>query len=113
MTRPAGGGLDPNVAGAIAYVFGPISGIVMLLFVASLVRDRVQFVRFHALQSILTFGGAAIVHLALRSLPFGKVLAILFVIGVFVLWVVLIVKALAGQTYKLPFIGDLASGQLP
>jgi uncharacterized membrane protein len=33
-------------------------------------------------------------------------------VGVCVLWAVLIVKALKGQTYALPFVGEIAAGQL-
>ena len=108
-----GGRLDPNVAGAAAYVLGPISGVLVFLFVASLVRDREPFVRFHAVQSIVTFVLAAVVHLSLRGVPVaGSVLATLFGVGVFVLWVVLIFKALAGRIFKLPFVGEIAAGQL-
>jgi uncharacterized membrane protein len=107
------GRLDPNVAGAAAYVLGPVSGVVMLLCAARLVKDREPFVRFHAVQSIVTFGLDAIVHLSLRGVPVaGGLLATFFALGIFVLWVALIIKALAGQTFKLPFVGEFAAGQL-
>jgi uncharacterized membrane protein len=32
-------------------------------------------------------------------------------IGIFVAWIVLLIKANQGQMYKLPFIGDLAEKQ--
>jgi uncharacterized membrane protein len=108
-----GGRLDPNVAGAAAYVLGPVSGLLVLLFVKSMVREREPFVRFHAVQSIITFVLAAIVHLSLRGVPVaGRALAGLFAVAIFVLWVLLIVKALAGQAYKLPFVGEIAATQL-
>ena len=46
-TSPVGTGLAPNVAGALSYVLGLVTGILFVL----LERDR--FVRFHAFQSIL------------------------------------------------------------
>jgi uncharacterized membrane protein len=32
-------------------------------------------------------------------------------VGIFVIWIVLLIKANQGQMYKLPFIGDLAEKQ--
>jgi uncharacterized membrane protein len=107
------GRLDPNVAGALAYVGGPLTGALVLLFSKSLVADREPFVRFHAMQSLLTFLGVAAAHLLLRSLPVvGRVGALPFLLAVIVLWAMLILRALRGQTYKLPFVGEIAAGQL-
>ena len=44
-------GLDENIAGLLCYVLGWISGLVFLL----LERDS-NFVKFHAVQSIIVFG---------------------------------------------------------
>ena len=43
-------GLDPNVAAALAYAVGWVSGVVLLVF------EPNKFVRFHALQSTIVFG---------------------------------------------------------
>ena len=107
------GPLDPNVAGALAYVVGPLSGLLVLLAAKSLVRERESLVRFHAVQSLLTFTGIAILQLALRSLPVvGTVAAFPFVIGVIVLWGMLIFRALRGDVWKLPLVGEIAATQL-
>ena len=114
MTKRTGfGSLDPNVAGAFAYVLGPLSGALLLMFSSKVVKEREGFVRFHAVQSILTFVAAAVAQLALSSLPgVRNVLSVPFVIAVFLLWAMLIVRALAGQTYKLPLVGEIAAEQL-
>jgi len=46
-----GSGLGENLAGTLSYLFGWITGIIFLLI------DKRGYVRFHALQSIFTFGG--------------------------------------------------------
>ncbi|UCH50751.1 MAG: hypothetical protein JSV54_06970, partial [Chloroflexota bacterium] len=42
-------GLEPNIAGLLCYVAGWISGIVFLVL-----ERKNQFIRFHAMQSIVT-----------------------------------------------------------
>lgn len=112
MSRSAAG-FDPNAAAAFAYVGGPVTGLIVLMFSKSLVREREGYVRFHAMQSTVTFLGVAVVHLILRNLPvMGGVLATLLLIATAVLWIFLILKAIKGQTYKLPFVGDIAEQQL-
>ena len=44
-------GLSKNTAAALCYVAGWVSGLVFLL-----VEKKDEFVRFHAMQSIVTFG---------------------------------------------------------
>ena len=57
-------GLDPNVAAALAYAVGWVSGVVLLVF------EPNKFVRFHALQSTIVFGGLSLAWMvALLSVP--------------------------------------------
>ncbi|MFC1945086.1 DUF4870 domain-containing protein [Chloroflexota bacterium] len=102
--------LTENVAGPLCYVLFWISGLVFLL-----IEQENKFVRFHALQSILTFGGIALVAIALSILGLIPVIGIVFKIAsgligllAFVLWIVLMVKAFQGTRYKLPWAGDFA-----
>lgn len=99
----SGSGLPKNTAAALTYVLGWLTGIVFLLI------ERDPFVRFHAMQSILVFGGLTV----LSFIPFiGLVLSpILFIAG-FVLWLVLIYKAYQGEKFELPVIGEFAKKQL-
>ena len=101
-------GLDENLAAAIAYALGLIGGI---LFLA--IEKENRFVRFHAMQSLITFAAASITCLMLVSLPLvGWLLTPIFIICVIVLWVILMFKAVNGERYKLPYIGDWAEQQV-
>lgn len=98
-----GTGLPKNTAAALAYVLGWLTGIVFLMI------EKDSFVRFHAMQSIITFGILTILAL----LPVvGWILSPLVMIVGFVLWLVLIYKAYQGEKFKLPVIGDFAEKQL-
>ena len=93
-------GLDQNLAGLLCYLAWWITGLIFLL-----TEKENQFVRFHALQSIITFGALFVINIVLGFIPFiGWLLWLLSV----VLWVVLMVKAYQGQMFKLPVIGDIA-----
>ena len=103
-------GLTENVAGLLCYILGWVSGLVFVL-----IEQENKFVRFHAVQSIVTFGGITIVSIALSILGIIPYLGVVFnivewIIGVlaFVLWIVLMVKAYQGTKYKLPWAGDFA-----
>jgi uncharacterized membrane protein len=103
-TNRSSTGWDPHVVAALAYLFGCISGVVVL----ALEKDS-RFVRFHATQSVLTFLVVAVVALLVLSLPIVGVLAyVCLVVGVAALWLFLMFKALNGDVYKLPYIGDIA-----
>jgi len=107
MTRN-GLGLPSNVAATLAYVFGAVSGIVLLI----IERDD-KFVRFHAWQSTLTFLGALLVSLLLSSFPvLGWLLNIAFTAGLVALWVLLMLKAFSGEKFKLPYVGEIAERQI-
>ena len=56
-------GLSENVAGLLCYVLGWISGIVFIL-----IEQENKFVRFHAMQSIATFGAITIIIIVLSIL---------------------------------------------
>lgn len=98
-----GTGLPKNTAAALSYVLGPLTGIVFLLI------EKDPFVRFHAMQSLVTFGALII----LAMFPFiGLVLWPLLMIVGFTLWLVLIFKAYQGEEFMLPVIGQFAKKQL-
>lgn len=103
-------GLTENVAGLLCYVLGWISGLIFLL-----IEQENKFVRFHAMQSIVTFGGISIISIALSILGIMPFFGIFFDISnwmigalAFVLWIVLMIKAFQGTKYKLPLAGDFA-----
>ena len=101
-------GLDSNVAAALAYALGPIGGVVFLL-----IEKDDEFVRFHALQSIVVFLSIAVLHTALRNLPLLAWTAsgpLMILTGV--LWVFLMIQALTRKRYKVPVLGDFVERQL-
>jgi uncharacterized membrane protein len=99
--------LDSNLAAALAYLFGCVTGIAFLL----VERDD-KYVRFHAMQSTLAFLAVLIVALILGSIPIiGWLLSPLFFLAVGVAWLVLMFKAFTGQRYKLPYVGEIADQQ--
>jgi uncharacterized membrane protein len=102
-------GLEPNIAGLLCYVGGWISGIVFLV-----IEQKNAFVRFHALQSIVTFGALTVAGALLGWIPYaGVVFGTIIGILAFILWVVLMVKAYQGELYKVPVAGQVAEGLLP
>ncbi len=112
------GGLDENIVGALAYLFAPLLAIVFYF-----IEEDNEFVRFHAVQSIIIFGG--IFALSIGMTVFGFVLGEIPLLGLlyaivaglfwllmapvgFVLWVVLTYKAYKGDTDGLPVTGEMA-----
>ena len=84
-----------------------ISGLVFLL----LEKDN-KFVRFHAMQSIVTFGALTVVIFILMFIPIiGWIISYLIGVLAFVLWIILMIKAAQGQKYKLPWAGNFAEKQ--
>ncbi len=107
----AGTGIQENIAGVLCYVLGWITGIVFFLI------DKRPFVRFHAMQSIITFGALSILQsFFVWTGWFGGLVGLTLIglvstlIGLVTLacWVVCMMKAYQGQRFKLPVVGDLA-----
>lgn len=113
-------GLDENIAGALAYVFGFLSGIVMYL-----VESENETVRFHAAQSIVVFGAFFIASLVVSVLQavlvFGDVTAFVFGtifgligfvlwIAAIILWIYLIIRTYQGSDPRIPIAAGIADG---
>jgi uncharacterized membrane protein len=94
-------GIQANVAALLCYLVGFISGIIFFL----IEKDN-KFVRFHAMQSIITFGAFFVLQMVL--IPFAIFLMPIVSVGSIILWIVLMIKAYQGETFKLPIIGDIA-----
>ncbi|MGQ9712339.1 MAG: DUF4870 domain-containing protein [Desulfotomaculales bacterium] len=104
-------GLQKNVAGLLSYVLGWLTGIIFFII------EKDPFVRFHAMQSILTFGGLTGISIVLwvlfplvlwRLWTVFHLLNTLVWLASLVLWVLLMVKAYQGERFKLPLVGDVA-----
>jgi len=99
------------VEGLLCYVFGWITGLIFLL-----TEKENKFVKFHALQSIF-FSIASfvlgILGMVLAFIPvIGQLLSPAVGLAVFVLWIILMIKAYKKEMYKLPVIGDMAENQV-
>jgi uncharacterized membrane protein len=102
-------GLEPNVAGLLCYLGFWITGIIFLV-----IEQKSKFVRFHALQSIVTFGALTVAAAFLVWIPYaGAVFGTIIGILTFILWLILMVKAYQGESYKVPVAGQVAEGLLP
>jgi uncharacterized membrane protein len=113
-------GLKPNVAGLLCYVGIWVTGIIFLI-----VEKKNTLVRFHAMQSLVSFGILnIIINIAdavrgwaawtdwrwffypqwiMANIVFGVFVAITFV-----LWIVLMHQTHEGHLVKVPLFGDLA-----
>lgn len=115
-------GLDENIAAALSYVLGPLSGI----FVLVLEKEN-KFVRFHALQSTLWFFmlwitgwilgtiGSILSHIPVIGWLFGSFFGIIAFLGSFLYFgskIFLVIRAYQRATYKVPIIGDVAWNQI-
>ncbi len=112
-------GLSANVAGLLCYVLGWVTGIVFVVL-----EKKSGFVKFHAWQSIMTFGVLTQVQLFLLLMggiagatfapglwSFALVLTLIVGILMFVLWIILIVQAGTGKMWRVPIAGDWAEKQ--
>ena len=105
--------IDPNrnLVAVLSYLLGFVTGIVILL-----VEKEDRFIRFHAMQSTVLFGGLFVVNILVDiifgELPLLSLLAtlintLILIVGV-VVWLVSIVKAYQGEMFKWPIAGDFA-----
>ncbi|WP_297163525.1 hypothetical protein, partial [Thermogemmatispora sp.] len=99
----------------LSYLFWFFSGLFIFL-----VERRNRFVRFHAAQSILWFGGLTLVFAVVRAiglipvlgsiilaLPISCATGVILVVGG-LSWLFLMVMAYRGSYLKLPVVGDYA-----
>jgi uncharacterized membrane protein len=115
--EPLSARLSENVAAALSYLFGWVSGLFFLLV------DKRPFVRFHAAQSVVVFGTLSLLLLILGDFFLGTFLpqaggALLLLRRIVELvWlaaaVVLMLKASSGERYRVPLVAphaDRAAG---
>jgi len=102
-------GFDANVAAALSYLVGFVTGIIFLL-----VEKENRFVRFHAMQSTLLFLGIVAIDILLQIVPILGALVVLFVVipASAFLWLLMMFKAYQGQEYKLPLVGQMAADRI-
>ncbi len=114
-TGPTSTGLTANVAGLLAYVLGPFTGVLFLV-----IEKENRFVRYHAAQAVAV--SLAIIALSIAFSILSALLVVVPVLGwiiallagvvfslvTFVLWIVLMLRAFQGREWEVPMIGRLA-----
>ena len=111
--------VNPNVAALLSYVFWFFSGVLFLLLEP---YKSNPFVRFHAYQSIglsvtavVLAVGFSILEGFLAILTGGlgtftlSPFSTLIMLGVFVLWIICMLKACQYKKYYLPVVGEIAA----
>jgi uncharacterized membrane protein len=108
-TEKTASGFDANVAAALAYALGWITGILFLLM-----EPDNKFVRFHAMQSTIVFAALSVLCLLLQIVPlFGMLVTVFLVVPASaVLWLLLMFKAYQGDRFKVPMAGDMAEQRI-
>src|ERR1700734_2478346 len=110
-------GLSENSAGLLCYLVGWITGLIFYF------TDKRPYVRFHAAQSIVVFGGLHIISIILGMVlgvgmfvphaglaAGGMAVGLWSILGIveFVLWIVLMIMAFQGKKFRVPIAADLA-----
>lgn len=121
--QAASSGLQQNVAAALCYLLGIVTGIVFLVLEP---YNKDKLIRFHAFQSIFLGVGMfvlaivlSIVSVILGFIPFlGVIASIVMLLLTMVLWlgfvgvwIYLMYKSYNNQRVVLPVIGPLAEKQ--
>ena len=97
-------GMKAELAAALSYVLGFVSGIVFFI-----IEKKNEFVRFHAMQSIILFASLFVLGTIFSLTPLvGWIIWRLIFLGAFILWIILLIKASQGEYFELPWIGKIA-----
>jgi len=115
MNRMTSLGMDERLERVLAYSLGWISGLILFFL------EKNRNVRWHAVQSMVTFGSLSILMFAisllrgflawipllgwLTSAGLGLLLSVLWWVTI-ILWVWLIIMAFVKEDYHLPFVGE-------
>jgi uncharacterized membrane protein len=117
---PSAAGMEENMASALCYLAGWITGVIFLVLAP---YNQNKNIRFHAFQSIFLNVAMiplwfvfTILSIILRFIPVlgGLVMMLLWVVfgfGFFFLWLFLMYKAYNKEKFVLPIIGPLAEKQ--
>ena len=115
-TESAQPGMSENVAAFLCYLVGWVTGIIFFVI------DKRPFVRFHAAQSIVVFGGLHVINIVIGIVfgaglmmtggygAFGMRAALYGLISLvsFILWILLMVKAYQHEKFEVPIAAGIA-----
>lgn len=112
---PTSTGVDPQVASMLCYAAWWVTGLLFLFL-----ERQHRGVRFHAAQSLVVFGGLSLLMVCLGAASamslfvapslFQVLLSLnsLIWLACVILWAVLMVQTLRGETVRVPLVADLA-----
>jgi uncharacterized membrane protein len=118
-TERSSTGLDANIAAALSYFLGLLSGAVFFG-----IETDSRFVKFHAMQSMLASVAAIVIWIVYMVLAgilvyipvLGWLVMLLLwaglTIGMLGVWLFSMFKAFQGERFKLPYIGEVAEKQV-
>jgi len=108
-TEKTSTGLDANLAAALSYLVGFVTGAIFLV-----VEKENRFVRFHAMQSTLVFACIVALDILLQIIPLLGALLVVFLVipASAILWLFLMFKAYQGEEFKLPVVGPIAAERI-
>ncbi len=114
---------DVRVVAALTYSLGWFSGLLFAVF-----NRRSRYVRFHALQSLIFFGGINLIDMIApfmsryaitQYIAFPRVFVFFFFLFMMLLnvvaflgWIIGITQAYRGSYYRLPIVGDIVANVL-
>lgn len=109
----ASSSMSENVAAALCYLFGFITGIIFLVIAP---YNQNKTIRFHAFQSIFLTVAVIAIEVAWSIVSvithgLGFLLYPLLLLFFFALWLYMMYSAYNNKKVKLPIIGDLAEKQ--
>ena len=108
------GAMADNVASALCYLAGLITGIIFLVLEP---YNKNKVVRFHAFQSIFLHVACIVIWIGLHIvLGIVNIFGLFFLFSLlwlafFVLWVILLIQTFQGKKIVLPLIGQIAQQQ--
>ncbi|PKM52531.1 MAG: hypothetical protein CVV02_01915 [Firmicutes bacterium HGW-Firmicutes-7] len=101
-------GMGENIAALLAIIFSPISAIIILV----MEKDS-KFVKFHAIQSLALAVIIFVANIVLGFIPILGWIVLLFLnLGVFILWIILLIKSYQGEWFELPLVGKFSMEQV-
>jgi uncharacterized membrane protein len=116
---PSAAGLETNVASALCYLLGVITGILFLVLEP---YNKNKTIRFHAFQSIFAWAACLVLYIVLgiflrMAFAVAGLWSIfslfydLLYLAIFVGWVFLMYKAYNNERFVIPIIGPIAEKQ--
>ncbi len=115
LAGPTSTGVEPRLSALLCYTAWWLSALVFLV-----IEQQHRGVRFHAAQSLVLFGGLSVLIALLSGLSVAmlvvsagafqavRMLVYLVWIGAVGIWLVLMLRTFKGDTWRVPFVADLA-----